>query len=89
MPSHSDLLTKEGLRPAAPSELKLPPAFTPELLTKEELRQRLNVPHVRIIEEMARKRKIPVVKLGYRTLRFNWAKVQAALEKLTVKEVGA
>lgn len=59
------------------------------LLTKEELRQRLNVPHVRIIEEMTRKRKIPVVKLGYRTLRYSWPKVQAALERLTVKEVGA
>lgn len=59
------------------------------LLTKEELRQRLNVPHLRIIDEMTRKRKIPVVRLGYRTLRFDWPKVQAALEKLTVREVGA
>ena len=61
----------------------------PELLTKEELRRKLNVPHIRIIEEMTRKRKIPVVKLGYRTLRYDWSRVQAALEKLTVREVGA
>jgi hypothetical protein len=59
------------------------------LLTKEQLRERLNVPHVRIIEEMTRKRRIPVVKLGYRTLRYSWPKVQAALEKLTVREMGA
>ena len=51
---------------------------TDQMLTKEELRQRLNVPHVRIIEEMTRKRKIPVCKLGYRTLRYDWSKVQAA-----------
>ena len=62
---------------------------TETLLTKEELRQRLNVPHVRIVENMTRAKKIPVVKLGHRTLRYNWTKVQAALEKLTVREVGA
>ena len=60
-----------------------------ELLTKEQLRERLNVPHVRIIEEMTRKKKLPVCRLGYRTLRYDWIKVQAALEKLTVKAVGA
>ena len=60
-----------------------------EYLTKEQLRERMNVPHVHIIDQMRRSRKIPVVKLGYRTLRYDWPKVQAALEKLTVKEVGA
>ena len=60
-----------------------------ELLTKEQLRQRLNVPHVRIIEEMTRKRKLPVVSLGYRTKRYSWPAVLKALEKLTVKEMGA
>ena len=59
------------------------------LLTKKELQQRLNVPHVRIIDEMTRKRKIPCVRLGHRTLRYSWPKVQAALERLTTKEVGA
>ena len=61
----------------------------PELLTKEELRQKLNLPHVRIIEDMTRKRKIPVISLGYRTKRYSWPKVQAALEKLTNKEIGS
>ena len=59
-----------------------------DLLTKEELRRKLNLPHVRIIEEMTRKRKIPVVKLGYRTLRYSWPRVEAALERLTVREIG-
>ena len=62
---------------------------TTELLTKEQLKERLNVPHVRIIEEMTRRRKIPVCRLGHKTLRYNWTQVQAALEKLTVREVGA
>ena len=63
------------------------PAPSNELLTKEELRARLNLPSVRIIDTLVRRRKIPVIRLGYRTARFNLAKVQAALEKLTVREV--
>ena len=58
------------------------------LLTKQELMERLNVPKARIIENMVRARKIPVVKLGYRTLRFDWPKVRAALDKLTIREIG-
>lgn len=51
--------------------------------------ERLNVPKARIIENMVRGKKIPVVKLGYRTLRFDWPKVKAALDKLTIREIGA
>ena len=65
------------------------PGRTDHLLTKEELRVRLNVPHIRIIEEMTRKRKLPCVRLGHRTLRYSWPAVQKALEKLTTREVGA
>ncbi len=60
-----------------------------ELLTKEQLRVRLNLPKLRIIDDLIRKRSIPVTRLGHRTVRFNWPKVQEALERLTVKEVGA
>ena len=59
-----------------------------ELLTKEELRERLNVPSVRVIEEMVKARRLPVIRLGYRTVRFDWEKVQAAIAKLEIKAVG-
>jgi hypothetical protein len=58
------------------------------LLDKEELRKKLNLPSTRGVDELVRRRKIPVVRLGHRTVRFSWPKVQAALEKLTIKEIG-
>jgi hypothetical protein len=58
------------------------------LLTKEELRAALNLPSTRMVDELVRRRKIPVLRLGYRTLRFDLAKVEAALEKLELKAVG-
>ena len=60
----------------------------PELLTKEELREKLNLPSTRMIDQMMRRRKIPYIKLGYRTVRFDYAKVLMALEKLEYKAVG-
>ena len=58
------------------------------LLDKEALRKKLSLVSTRGVDELARKRKIPVVRLGHRTVRFSWPKVQAALEKLTVNEIG-
>jgi excisionase family DNA binding protein len=43
----------------------------------------------RTIQTLMRRRKIPFLKLGYRTLRFQPEKVKAALAKLEIKEVGA
>ena len=60
-----------------------------KLLTKEELASRLSLPSVAIIETLVRKRAIPVIRLGHKTTRFDFPKVRAALDKLTVKEVGA
>lgn len=57
------------------------------LLTKEELRQRLNLPSTRGVDELTRRRKIPVIRLGHRTVRFSWPAVEAALKKLTTKEI--
>ena len=59
-----------------------------ELLTKEQLRERLNLPSTRMVDELMRKRKIPYLKLGAKTVRFDYAKVLAALEKFEIKEVG-
>lgn len=57
-------------------------------LTKEQLRDALNLPSTRMVDELVRRRKIPVLRLGYRTVRFDLAKVQAALEKLELKAIG-
>jgi hypothetical protein len=58
-----------------------------EILDKEQLRYRLNLMSTRGVDELVRKRKIPVIRMGHRTVRFNWAAVQAALAKLTIKEI--
>jgi hypothetical protein len=60
----------------------------PELIDKEELRRRLNLPSVRMVEELMRKRKIPFLRLGYRTVRFSWVKVLAALQALEHRAIG-
>ena len=59
-----------------------------KLLTKAELKDAVPFQSERQVDTLARKRKIPFVKLGYRTHRFQLSKVRAALEKLTVKEIG-
>ena len=60
-----------------------------ELIDKEELRRRLNLPSVRMVEELMRKRKIPFVKLGHRTVRFSWPKVLAAITSLEQRAIDA
>ena len=57
-------------------------------MTKEELRAALNLPSTRMVDELVRKRKIPVIRLGHRTVRFNVEKVAAALERLERKAIG-
>ena len=60
-----------------------------DILTKEELRVRLNLPSTRMVDELVRKRKIPYQKWGHRTIRFQLSKVLAALTKFEVKAVGS
>lgn len=57
-------------------------------MNKEELRSRLGLPSTRMVDDLMRKRKIPFVKLGHKTVRFQWSKVTAALAKLEIHEVG-
>lgn len=59
-----------------------------ELIDKEELRRRLNLPSVRMVEELMRKRKIPYLRLGHRTVRFSWPKVIEALNRFEYRAVG-
>jgi hypothetical protein len=58
-----------------------------ELLNKEQLRHRLNLPSVRGVDEMVKRRKIPVIRIGHRTVRFRWPDVVVALERLTLKAI--
>ena len=58
-----------------------------ELLNKEQLRQRLNLPSVRCVDEMVKRRKIPIIRLGYRTVRFSLSDVEVALDRLTDKAI--
>lgn len=66
------------------------PPVTPSnrYLDKDQLRQLLNLPSTRMVDELMRKRKIPYIKLGHKTIRFEWVKVKAAIEKFEHKAVG-
>lgn len=56
-------------------------------LTAEELAHELNLPSPNSVKALARKRKIPVLKIGYRTHRYDLEKCRAALSKLEVKAI--
>ena len=58
------------------------------LINKEGLRRALGLSSTRMVDELVRRRKIPFIKLGYRTMRFRLSDVEAALKKLTVRETG-
>ena len=79
-------LTPERRPPAG--SLFLSVMMNLHLLTKEELRAALNLPSTRRVDELVRKRKIPMIRLGHRTVRFDLPKVAAALERLELKAVG-
>ena len=44
--------------------------------------------HERTIKSLARRRAIPSVRFGHRTLRFEIEKVKAALARLEIREIG-
>jgi len=57
------------------------------LLNKEELAVCLNLTSTRTIENWMRRRIIPFIPLGHRTVRFQPRKVYRALEQLEVRAV--
>ena len=59
-----------------------------EWLTKEQLRERLNLHSTRGVDQLTKRRAIPFCVFGHKTIRFRWPDVEAALEKLTVRAVG-
>lgn len=59
-----------------------------KLLTKKQLKEVLNLPSTRMIDELMRRRNIPYLRLGHRTVRFELTAVEKALSKLEVREIG-
>ena len=54
------------------------------LLTKQQLAARLGADSTRLVDDLVATRKIPVIRLGHRTVRFLWEDVCEALKALTV-----
>ena len=61
-------------------------ASNPGLLTKTQLAAMLGLTK-RGVECLVARRRIPCIRIGHRSVRFSWPKVQAALEKLTTREI--
>jgi hypothetical protein len=57
------------------------------LLNKEQLAEHLNV-NVRSVEVWSAQRKIPVIRISGKCVRFSLPRVLAALRKFELKEVG-
>ena len=64
------------------------PGIAKPFLSKEELCIALNV-SPRTIEHWTRSRRIPFLRLSKRMLRFSLPRVEAALNRYEVREVGA
>jgi excisionase family DNA binding protein len=79
--------SKKPRSKAAIAAVHPPGGITKPFLTKEELGIMLNI-SPRTIENWMHRRRIPYLKIGKRTRRFNLARVEAALSRFEVKEVG-
>jgi excisionase family DNA binding protein len=58
-----------------------------DYLNKLELAAKLGVTR-RVVEDMMRRRMIPYLSLGHRTVRFHWPAVERALSKFEHRAVG-
>jgi excisionase family DNA binding protein len=58
-----------------------------DYLNKQELAAKLGITR-RNVEEMMRRRKIPFIALGHRTVRFHWPSVEKALGRFEHKAIG-
>ena len=83
-----DKRTKSGTAKPEQFEFAFSDNHGRRLLTKRELAAALNVCE-RTIDNWVAQKRIPYLRLSARLLRFNLAKVEAALARYEVKEVGA
>jgi len=67
------------------------PHHTPcePLLTKEDLRLRLNLPNQQAVDKLVRRRLIPVVAFNAKTTRFVWSDVMKAIGRLTIQPLNS
>jgi len=61
---------------------------TSDLVNAEGLCARFPFPSTRTVNEMRRQRKLPCIKLGYRSYLYSVSAVAAALARLEIKEIG-
>ena len=59
-----------------------------DLLNIKELAQRLGLKRS-AVETMVAKRKIPIIRINRRVLRFRWRDVNAALDRMTVADLNS
>jgi excisionase family DNA binding protein len=59
-----------------------------KLLTAEQVADEIGLEESTVIR-LRKQRKIPAVKLGYRTFMFRLSSVESALDKLEVKAIGS
>jgi len=64
-----------------------PTSNSQQLLTKDELAERLRLTR-RGVECLVARKLIPIIRISHRCVRFSWDAVKAALAKLEVKEIG-
>ncbi len=60
---------------------------TDKLLTAAELAEAVPFPSEATVNRLRRKKKIPCVKIGYRTIRYDLERVRTALGKLEVTAI--
>lgn len=68
--------------------LPMPSIHNTDLVDANGLRVEFNLPSIRTVNELRKRRAIPCIRLGYRTYRYSIAAVAAALARLEIKEVG-
>jgi hypothetical protein len=70
------------------SNIQTSPGAEIRFLNKAQLAKRLNLPNARTVDYLIAAKRIPVLRLGHRTVRFDWMKVEQALAKSTVNAAG-
>ena len=67
--------------------MRPPDEYDEPLLNKEQVRCLLNLPSIRGVDELIRRRCIPVLRIGHRTARFRKREVLAAIDRFNVEAV--
>lgn len=58
--------------------------ITETLLTKEQLRERLNLNSIRAVDALLKTNRIPAIRISRKLTRFHWPAVEQALSRLVI-----